>query len=66
MKYRHMITDVFVFKNGMVAVFDQKGEQMPDFQGNRTMKLMKKIKDRHMRQKSAVLWHSMGMKWEDW
>lgn len=28
-----MITTVMRFKNGMVMVFDEKGEQMPEFQG---------------------------------
>lgn len=57
MKYKHMITDVFVFTNGMVAVCDQNGELMPKFQGERTFNLMKKIKDRIQRQKIPVTWH---------
>ena len=27
------ITKVYVFGNGMVMVFDQNGQQMPDYQG---------------------------------
>jgi len=28
-----MISEVIKFQNGMVMVFDEKGKQMPDFQG---------------------------------
>ena len=28
-----MISEVIKFENGMVLVFDEKGEQMPEFQG---------------------------------
>ena len=28
-----MISEVFKFETGMVLVFDEKGEQMPEFQG---------------------------------
>jgi hypothetical protein len=28
-----VITQVYVFGNGMVMVFDQHGKQMPDYQG---------------------------------
>lgn len=56
-KYKHMINSVYVFPNNMVMVFDQDGEQMPKFQGERTLKLMKKIKDRHYRQKTPVEWN---------
>lgn len=57
MQYKHMITNVCVFTNDMVMVFDQDGKQMPDFQGKRTVKLMKKIKDRQFRQKTPVAWN---------
>jgi hypothetical protein len=29
-----IITKVFLFPNGMVMVFDQYGEQMPEYQGH--------------------------------
>jgi hypothetical protein len=48
--YKHRIAAVFVFKNGMIAVFDQWGKQMPFFQGRRDFKRMKQIKDRIERQ----------------
>lgn len=57
MEYKQMITDVFIFPNDMVAVTDQNGKQMPKFQGKRTFKLMKKIKDRISRQKTSVTFH---------
>jgi hypothetical protein len=28
-----MIRDVYAFQNGMCMVFDEKGQQMPDYQG---------------------------------
>lgn len=30
---KRIITNVYVFPNGMVMVFDQHGKQMPDYQG---------------------------------
>lgn len=29
-----MITNVYIWDNGMVMVFDQVGQQMPDYQGH--------------------------------
>jgi hypothetical protein len=37
------ITNVYTFANGMCMVFDQYGQQMPEFQG-RTEEYMPKIK----------------------
>jgi hypothetical protein len=37
------ITNVYSFTNGMTAVFDQHGQQMPEFQG-RTEDVMPKIR----------------------
>jgi hypothetical protein len=37
------ITNVYSFTNGMTAVFDQHGQQMPEFQG-RTEDVMLKIR----------------------
>ena len=61
MGYKHLITKIIVCTypspyNDVLAVFDQNGEQMPQFQGERTFKVMKKIKDRIVRQKTAVTW----------
>jgi len=61
MKYKHMITTITVCTypepyNDLLMVFDQNGEQMPNFQGERTYKSMKKIKDRIVRQKTPVTW----------
>lgn len=39
------ITEVFYFPNGMVAVTDQFGQQMPEYQGRATPELVKKIKE---------------------
>jgi hypothetical protein len=50
-----MITNICLFRNGMVAVFDQNGQQMPAFQGERK-EVMPKIKRRLERQKGLVLW----------
>lgn len=54
--YKHKITTVYVFENGMVAVFDQNDEQMPFFQG-RKEEAIPKIKRRLERQKGIVEWH---------
>ena len=54
--YKHLIRDVFVFPNGMIAVCDQNGEQMPFFQG-RKEEAMPKIKRRLDRQRGKVWWH---------
>lgn len=43
-----MIKHVLVFLNGMVAVFDEKGEQLPEYQGRWNEK-----KDAIMRDKPA-------------
>jgi len=56
-QYKQMITHVYVFTNNMVAVFDQNGQQMPKFQGERTFNLMDKIKNRIKRQGTTVLWN---------
>lgn len=57
MIYKQMIMHVYIFKNGMVAVFDQNDKQMPKFQGRRSFKLMNKIKNRIVRQKTKVFWY---------
>ena len=57
-KYKHIITAVYVFKNGIVAVFDQNGQQMPFFQG-RKEEAMPKIKRRLDRQKGKVEWYGL-------
>lgn len=56
-EYKQRISAVYVFKNGMVAVFDQRGQQMSFFQGRRDFKRMKQIKDRIDRQKPC------GVEW---
>jgi hypothetical protein len=55
MNYKRRIAAVYVFKNGMVAVFDQWGIQLPFFQGKRS-EAMPKIKSRLDRQKGSVYW----------
>jgi len=52
-EYKHKITTIFVFLNDMVAVCDQKGEQMPFFQGKRE-EALPRIKRRLTRQKGVV------------
>lgn len=42
MKAEPKITSVYTFANGMCMVFDQYGEQMPEFQG-RTEEMRPKI-----------------------
>lgn len=54
-QYKHRTTAVYVFRNGMVACFDQNGQQMPFFQG-RKEEAMPKIKRRLARQKGIVEW----------
>jgi len=54
--YKHRIKSVFVFQNGMVAVCDQNGEQMPYFQGEKA-KAIPRIKRRLDKQKGVVEWH---------
>jgi hypothetical protein len=49
MMFKQNITAVYVFKNGMIAVFDQFGTQIPFFQG-RQSEAMPKIKRRIARQ----------------
>lgn len=53
--FKHNITTIYVFRNGMVVVFDQNGQQMPFFQG-RQKEAMPKIKRRLAKQKSVVEW----------
>lgn len=36
-----VITDVYVWQNGMVTTFDQFGQQMPQFQGPKEEVLLK-------------------------
>jgi hypothetical protein len=43
----------------MVAVFDQNGKQMAAFQGEKTFRLMNKIKNRIFKQKTEVIWHEI-------
>jgi len=57
-KYKHRITTVFVFQNGMVAVSDQHGQQMPFFQG-RKQDAMPRIKRRLDQQKGVVTWYGI-------
>jgi hypothetical protein len=38
-----IITNVYVFTNGMVMVFDQHGQQMPEYQGD-AEEMMPKIR----------------------
>jgi len=52
-EYKHRITTIFIFTNGMVAVFDQNDQQMPFFQGKKE-DVMPKIKRRCARQKGIV------------
>lgn len=58
-EYRHKIKTIFIFTNGMVAVFDQNGQQMPFFQG-RKEEVMPKIKRRLNRQKGSVEWYGLN------
>lgn len=37
---------VFIFPNGMIAVTNKNGEQIPELQGEKTAKLLEKIKKR--------------------
>lgn len=53
--YKHQITAVYVFQNGMVAVFDQYDQQMPFFQGRKSDLTMKRIKDRMKRQRCKIV-----------
>lgn len=57
-KYKHHISEIFVFHNGMVAVFDQNEQQMPFFQGHKD-EAMPKIKRRLSRQKGVVTWNGV-------
>ena len=41
-----MIENIYRFQNGMVMVFDEKGQQMPEYQG-----LWKEMKEKIMRNK---------------
>lgn len=59
--YRHQITAVYVFKNGMVAVFDQHDKQMPFFQGRGNTRTMKRINDRIKRQRNK----NVEWKWQN-
>jgi len=40
------VRTVFIFPNGMIAVTDQNGEQIPELQGESSPELLKKIKAR--------------------
>jgi len=53
--YKRLIRYVYVFRNGMVAVYDQNDEQMPFFQGPKK-EAMPRIKRRLDRQKGIVEW----------
>lgn len=53
--YKHIIAEIFVFRNGMVAVLDQNGKQMPFFQGLQK-EVMRKLKARLDRQKTPIIW----------
>lgn len=59
--YRHQITAVYVFQNGMVAVFDQHDKQMPFFQGRGGFRTMKRINDRIKRQRNKIV----EWKWQE-
>jgi len=48
-KFKQTITAVYIFKNGIVAVFDENDKQMPKFQGKQS-EVMPKIKRRISRQ----------------
>lgn len=53
--FKKVIANICLFKNGMVAVFDQNGQQMPAFQGERK-DVMLKIKRRLEKQRGSVYW----------
>lgn len=38
-----MIGKVYFWENGMLMVFDENGEQLPEFQGRNTTELLNKI-----------------------
>ena len=59
--YKHQITAIYVFQNGMLAVFDQNDNQMPFFQGRRSYLTMKRIKDRIKRQRNKIV----EWKWQE-
>lgn len=61
-EYKLRISAVYLFKNGLVAVFDQYGHQMGKFQG-RKAEAMPKIKRRLARQEGLVEWREE--KWKD-
>jgi hypothetical protein len=65
MKFKQTLVEVFIFKNGMVAVFDERLQQMPFFQGRQDI-AMPKIKSRIKRQKPcSVIWQiAQGVTWE--
>jgi hypothetical protein len=57
MSYKHMIKEVFVVPFRVDKVLDQSGQEMPQFQGVRTM-AMRAIKSRIERQRPcSVVWH---------
>jgi hypothetical protein len=57
MKYKHMIKEVFVLPWRIGKVLDQDGNEMPQFQGVRTIAMFK-IKARIERQKPcSIIWH---------
>lgn len=53
-KAKKMIRSIFLFPNGMLAVCDEKGEQMPDYQGRDTAELRAKIGRQLERQASSL------------
>lgn len=55
--YRQQITTIYIYPNGMILVFDQKGRQMPRFQGHNDLKRLKRIQNRIYRQRfKEVTW----------
>jgi len=59
-----MICSVFVFQNGMVAVTDEKGQQVPELQGQwkeKKGKIVKAVSPKYRRYVEAL---QPGEKWE--
>ena len=50
-----IIKRIFVFSNGMVAVFDDKEQQVPELQGRKDL-VLPKINEILKNQKEQVIW----------